>query len=344
MQGEDNPHMGMALGELADYIGGVLNGDPDCTVTSVATLQDAGEGAISFLANPRYRKYLYSTRATAVILTAEQADSCPTATITVHDPYLAYARAAALLFPAENARLGVHPDATIGANCRIDPTAWVGPRCVIEDNVVLAAGVQLQGHCLIGKGSCIGRDGIIKAQVTICHDVTIGERVLVHPGAVIGSDGFGLAEDKGQWIKVPQLGRVVIGDDVEIGANTTIDRGTIGNTVIENGVKLDNQVHIAHNVCIGSHTAIAGCTGISGSTKIGSHCRIGGGVGILGHLDIVDHVTVTAMTLVTKSLSAPGVYSSGIPAQENITWNRNIVSLRELGDRAGQRQGPGKGE
>lgn len=334
--------MGMALGELAEHIGGVLNGDPDCTVTSVATLQDAGEGALSFLANPRYRKYLSRTRAAAVILTAEQADACPTATITVRDPYMAYARAAALLFPAETARQGIHPDAIIGANCRIDPTVWVGPRCVIEDNVVLAAGVQLQGHCLIGSGSCIGRGGIIKAQVTICHAVSIGERVVIHPGAVIGSDGFGFAEDSGRWIKVPQLGRISIGDDVEIGANTTIDRGAVGNTVIENGVKLDNQVHVAHNVRIGSHTAIAGCTGISGSTHIGSHCRIGGGVGILGHLDIVDHVTVTAMTLVTKSISAPGVYSSGIPAQENTTWNRNILTLRELGGRARQGQGPGK--
>ena len=334
--------MEIALGELAERIGGVLHGDPDCTITSVATLQDAGEGALSFLANPRYRKRLNNTRAAVVILTKDEADACPTATITVRDPYVAYARAVALLFPAEAARQGIHPDAIIGANCHIDATAWIGPRCVIEDDVRLAAGVQLQGHCLVGKGSCIGRGGIIKAQVTICHEVNIGERILVHPGAVIGSDGFGLADDNGQWVKVTQLGGVRIGDDVEIGANTTIDRGAVGDTIIENGVKLDNQIHVAHNVRIGAHTAIAGCTGISGSANIGSHCRIGGGVGILGHLDIVDNVTVTAMTLVTKSISAPGVYSSGMPAQENAAWNRNIGTLRELGEQARQRQDPGK--
>jgi len=334
--------MEIALGELAEHIGGVLRGDPDAMVASVATLKDAGAGALGFLANPRYRNDLNSTRAAVVILTAENADACPTASITVRDPYVAYARAAALLFPAEPARQGIHPDAIVGANCHIDATAWVGPRCIIEDDASLAAGVQLQGHCLVGKGSRIGRDGIIGAQVTICHEVSVGERVLVHPGAVIGSDGFGLADDEGCWIKVPQLGGVSIGDDVEIGANTTIDRGAVGDTIIGNGVKLDNQVHVAHNVCIGAHTAIAGCTGISGSANIGSHCRIGGGVGILGHLDIVDNVTVTAMTLVTKSISVPGVYSSGVPAQENSTWNRNIGTLRELGEQARQRQGPGK--
>ncbi len=324
--------MGLALGELAQRIGGQLQGDPDCRVTTVATLQEAGEGELSFLANPRYRKYLHGTRASAVILSAEHAGDCPAATITVTNPYAAWARAARLLAPPAGSRQGVHPGATIGSNCSIDATAWIGPQCIIEDDVTIAAGVQLQGSCFIGRGSRIGDETRLGPQVTVCYASVIGARAVIHPGVVIGGDGFGLANEDGHWIKVPQLGRVCIGDDVEIGANTTIDRGALGDTLVEDGVKLDNQVHIAHNVRIGRHTVVAGCTGISGSADIGSHCRIGGGVGILGHLEIADHVTVTAMSLVTKSIPGPGMYSSGMPVQEHMAWNRNVGSFRELGE------------
>lgn len=322
--------MGLTLGELAGHIGGELRGNPDCRISSVATLRDAGEGDISFLANPRYRKYLQATRASAVILKAEHARECPAATLMVADPYTAYAKAAALLYPAVPVRRGMHPGAIIGNQCRIEDSAWIGPGCIVEDGAVIGAGVQLGAGCFIGSGSRIGAGSVFQARVVVCRSVSIGERALVHSGAVIGSDGFGFAEEGGRWLKVPQLGGVRIGDDVEIGANTTIDRGTLDATVLEDGVKLDNQVHVAHNVHIGAHTAIAACTGISGSVRIGSHCCIGGGVGILGHLEIADHVTVTAMTMVARSIGAPGVYSSGIPAQENTAWNRNIGNLRRL--------------
>ena len=322
--------MGLSLGELADRIGGELHGDPGCMVTSVATLQNAAGGAISFLANSNHRKYLHTTQASAVILAARYADESPVATITVSNSYAAYARAAALLFPRLSPGQGVHPSAIIGAACTIAGSAWIGPHCIIEDGVTVSAGAQLGGGCYLGRDSFIGADTILQARVVVCHGVRIGQRALVHPGVVIGSDGFGLADEDGKWLKVPQLGGVQIGNDVEIGANTTIDRGALDDTILEDGVKLDNQVQVAHNVSIGAHTAIAGCVGISGSARIGAHCMIGGGAGIVGHLEIGDHVTVTGMTMVTKSIPGPGVYSSGVPAQRNAAWNKNQARLRQL--------------
>jgi UDP-3-O-[3-hydroxymyristoyl] glucosamine N-acyltransferase len=322
--------MGLALGELAGRLGGQLRGDPDCVINSVASLQGAGQGAVSFLANRAYRKYLNATRASAVILEAAFADECPTATISVANPYAAYARAASLLSEPPSRRCGVHPSAIIGAGCTIAPSAWVGPHCILEDGVTIDGGVQLHGACFVGRASRIGSACVFHANVVVSHGVSIGERVVLHPGVVVGSDGFGLANEQGKWLKVPQLGGVIIGNDVEVGAGSTIDRGTLDDTVIADGVKLDNQVRVAHNVRIGAHTAIAACTGISGSARIGSHCRIGGGAGILGHLEIADHVVITAMTLVTKSITRPGVYSSGVPAQENVLWNRNNARFRRL--------------
>jgi UDP-3-O-[3-hydroxymyristoyl] glucosamine N-acyltransferase len=322
--------MDLALGELASRLGGELLGDPDCMVSTVASLQRAGPGAISFLANRAYRKYLTATRASAVILDAEFAHACPTATITVANPYAAYARAASLLTESPARRSGVHPSAVIGAGCEIAPSAWVGPHCIIEDGVTIAAGVQLAGGCFVGQDTHIGADSLVHSNVVISNGVEIGERVVLYPGVVIGCDGFGLANEHGRWLRVPQLGSVRIGSDVEVGAGTTIDRGALDDTVIEDGVKIDNLVRVAHNVRIGAHTAIAACVGISGSARLGSHCRIGGGAGILGHLEITDHVVITAMTLVTKSIMRPGVYSSGVPAQENALWNRNNARFRRL--------------
>lgn len=323
--------MGVTLAELAQQLGGELqNGDPHCNVTAVATLQHAGPGDLSFLANPAYRKQLPSTRASAVILSAMHAAECPVAAIVVSNPYVAYARAATLLAPQPAPRQGVHESASLDGDCSVAATAWIGPHCVVEQGAVIHAGVQLAAGCFIGAGSVIGAGSRLDANVVVCHDVHIGERVHVYPGAVIGSDGFGLANDNGKWVNVPQLGSVRIGNDAEIGANTTIDRGALDDTVLEEGVRLDNQIQVAHNVHIGAHTAIAGCVGISGSARIGRHCMIGGGAGIVGHLEIADHVTVTGMTMVTRSITEPGVYSSGVPAQDNDSWNRNYARFRKL--------------
>jgi UDP-3-O-[3-hydroxymyristoyl] glucosamine N-acyltransferase len=323
--------MELTLGELAEQIGGELQrGDPGCRIGAVATLQNAGDGDVSFLANAGYKKYLSATRAAAVILSPENAADCPVAVITAANPYLAYARAARLIAPPPGGRKGIHPSAVLDEDCSVDETAWIGPKCIVERGASVGAGVQLAGGCFIGAGSVIGAHSRLAANVVICHEVSIGERVTVHPGAVIGSDGFGLANDAGRWLNVPQLGSVRIGNDVEIGSNTTIDRGALEDTVLEEGVRLDNQIQVAHNVHIGAHTAIAGCVGISGSARIGRHCMIGGGAGIVGHLEITDNVVVTGMTMVTKSITRPGVYSSGVPAQENDSWNRNYARFRQL--------------
>lgn len=323
--------MALALGALAEAIGASLEkGDPETRIVAVATLQNAGPGDISFLANVGYKRYLFNTRASAVILSPEHADACPTAALVSPNPYAAYARAAALVEPPVGNREGIHATAIIAAECEIHPTAWVGPHCIVEPGAAISARVQLAAGCFIGAGSRIGPDCQLAANVVICHDVSIGERVVIHPGAVIGSDGFGLANEDGQWLNVPQLGSVRIGDDVGIGANTTIDRGALEDTVLEEGVRLDNQIQVAHNVFIGAHTAIAGCVGISGSARIGRYCMIGGGAGIVGHLEIADHVTVTGMTMVTKSITEPGIYSSGVPAQDNASWNRNYARFRRL--------------
>ena len=323
--------MSLTLGELAGQIRGELQkGDPDCRISAVATLQHAGAGDISFLANPGYKKYLQDTRASAVILGREDAADCPAAAIVSSNPYASYARAAALIAPAARARSGVHPAAVVDDDCEVHDTAWIGPHCIVEKGAVIHAGVQLAGGCFVGTGCVIGADSKLSANVVVCHGVTIGERVNILPGAVIGSDGFGLANEDGRWLNVPQLGSVRVGDDVEIGANTTIDRGALDDTVLEEGVRLDNQIQVAHNVHIGAHTAIAGCVGISGSAKIGKYCMIGGGAGIVGHLEITDHVIITGMTMVTKSITKPGVYSSGVPAQENDAWNRTYARMRQL--------------
>ena len=323
--------MAVTLGELAAKLGGKLrNGDPACRINSVATLQHAGAGDISFLANKGYRKFLLNTRASAVILAPAEADACPTAAIILDNPYAGYARAAALLAPSRPRRQGIHSQASVDPDSRIDPDAWIGPHCSVAAGAVIHAGVELDSGCHVGAGSVIGEHSRLGANVVICHDVSVGERVTIAPGAVIGSDGFGLAMDQGKWINVPQLGSVRVGNDVDIGANTTIDRGALEDTILEEGVRLDNQIQVAHNVFIGAHTAIAGCVGISGSARIGRHCLIGGGVGIVGHLEITDNVVVTGMTMVTRSITEPGVYSSGVPAQDNDSWNRNYARFRQL--------------
>ncbi len=326
--------MALTLGELAVRFGCELRGEPEVEVDSVATLQSAGARTITFLANPRYRRQLASTRAAAVILDARSAEACPVAALIAGNPYATYARIAALLHPEVSWPAGIDADARIDERARIAASASIAAGVVIEPDVRVGERARIGPGCVVMRGSAIGDDTRLSANVTVCHGVSIGARVLIHPGAVIGADGFGLAPERGMWVKVPQIGGVRIGDDVEIGANTTIDRGAIEDTVIEDGVKLDNQIQIGHNVRVGAHTAIAGCTGVSGSTTIGRRCMIGGMVGFAGHLTICDDVVVTGYTLVSHSIRKPGVYSAGLPADEARRWRRNAVRFRHLDELA----------
>jgi UDP-3-O-[3-hydroxymyristoyl] glucosamine N-acyltransferase len=325
--------------ELAERFGLALRGDPALRIEGVATLEQAGPGQLGFLANPRYRSQLAHTRAGAIVLHATEADAWHGAGLIADDPYVAFARIAALFERAPAAAAGVHASAVVAPGASVSATASIGPFCVIEDGAVIEEGAILGPHCIVGRDCRVGAQSRLVARVTLVQDVTLGKRVLIHPGAVLGADGFGLAFDRagadhGAWIKVPQLGGVRIGDDCEIGANTTIDRGALGDTVLEQDVRLDNQIQIAHNVTIGAHSALAGCAAVAGSARIGRYCLIGGAAGILGHLSIVDRVTVTAMSLVTHSIREAGEYSSGTPIQPNRQWRRNAARFKHLDELA----------
>jgi UDP-3-O-[3-hydroxymyristoyl] glucosamine N-acyltransferase len=296
----------------------------------VATLSRANTGALSFLANSRYRKQLESTQATAVLLRAEDVSHCPVAALIDPNPYLAYARIAALMHPQASLAPGIHPSAVVAGGARIAASASIGPLAVIEDEAQIGERVLIGPACIVQKGACVGDDSALLSRVNLYPGVTLGKRCILHAGAVVGADGFGFAPNAGTWVKVPQVGSVRIGDDVEIGANTTIDRGAIDDTVVENGVKLDNQIQVGHNVIIGAHTAIAACTGISGSTVIGQRCMIGGMVGFAGHLTIADDVVVTGCSLVSASIRNAGSYSSGMPTVETRMWRRMVAHLRRL--------------
>ena len=322
-----------SLGELAVRFGLELQGDPALRVSHVATLSQATAGALSFLANSRYRRQLPSTGATAVLLAPPDAAACPVAALIGANPYLTYARIAALLHPTVAAPAGIHRTAVVAADARIAASATVGPFCVIESGAELGERAQLAAGCTVQTGARVGADSRLMPRVTLYPLVRIGERCLLHTGVVIGADGFGFAPDAGTWVKVPQVGGVRIGDDVEIGANTTVDRGAIGDTVVEDGVKLDNQIQVAHNVVIGAHTAIAACCGISGSTTIGQRCMIGGMVGFAGHLTIADDVVITGCSLVSASIRRAGSYSSGMPTVETRAWRRMVAHLRRFGEK-----------
>jgi len=319
-----------SLGELAVRFGLTLRGEPGLTVRSVATLSRANPGSLSFLANSRYRRQLESTRATAVILSAEDEAHCPVAALIDPNPYLAYARIAALLHPETAPEPGIHPSAVVAGGARVAASASIGPLAVIEEGAHIGERVLVGPGCIVQKGASVGADSALRSRVNLYPGVTLGMRCLLHAGAVVGADGFGFAPNSGTWEKVPQVGSVRVGDDVEIGANTTIDRGAIDDTVVENGVKLDNQIQVGHNVIIGAHTAIAACTGISGSTVIGQRCMIGGMVGFAGHLTIADDVVVTGCSLVSASIKKPGSYSSGMPTVETRLWRRMVAHLRRL--------------
>jgi UDP-3-O-[3-hydroxymyristoyl] glucosamine N-acyltransferase len=324
----------ITLGQLAEFLGATLRGPADKLITGLATLQEAGRDQVSFLANPQYRKFLATTQAAAVLLKPTDAEGYAADALLVPDPYLAYARISHLFDPKPKAAVGVHPTAVVAVDAFVDPAASVGAYAVIESGARIAAGVTIGAHCFIGARSVIGEGGWLAPRVTLYHDVRIGQRVVIQSGAVLGGEGFGFANEKGVWQKIAQIGGVTIGDDVEIGVNTAIDRGAMDDTRIGNGVKLDNQIQIAHNVQIGDHTAMAACVGISGSAKIGKHCMLAGGVGLVGHIEICDGVFVTGMTMVTRSITEPGSYSSGTAMQPAAEWRKSAARMRHLDDMA----------
>ena len=298
----------------------------------VDTLADADEAALCFFTDAKYRDQLSVTRAGAVILAERDLPLCPVAAIVSSNPYLAYALAARALHPPANVEGGRHPSAVVSPSTRIDSSAWIGPAVVIEAQIGPRAFVG--PGCIVGPGCRVGEDSRLVASVTLCAGTLLGRRVLIQPGAVIGRDGFGFAKDDDRWVRIPQLGRVRIGDDVEIGANTTVDRGALEDTVIADGAKLDNLIQIGHNCHIGENTAMAACSGISGSTRIGRNCTIAGAVGMAGHLEIGDDVHFTGMAMVTRSFPDPGQYSSGIPAMPSADWRRNAARFRHLDELA----------
>jgi UDP-3-O-[3-hydroxymyristoyl] glucosamine N-acyltransferase len=328
--------MSFAVGELAVRFGCELRGDPAVRVQRVATLALAGSGDLSFLANPQYRRQLATTRASAVVLDAASVAQCPGVALISANPYATYARIAALLHPAPAARAGVHERATLDPTARVAASASVGPQAVIGARCQIGERAQIGAGCILGEDVTIGADCVLHPRVTLERGVSLGARVRVQSGAVIGSDGFGYAREGAAWLAVPQIGSVRIGADAEIGANTTIDRGAIEDTLIAEGVKLDNQIQIAHNVQIGAHTVIAACCGISGSTQIGARCMIAGKVGISGHLRICDDVVVTGMSMVVQSIGTPGVYSGGIPAEAAPIWRRLAARFKRLETLAGR--------
>ena len=320
--------MALRLDEIVARFGGEIVGAGDTVISRIGTLESAGPGDLAFLANPKYHHQLATTRAAAVIMAPPMADG-PAAAILTPQPYLYYARVAQWFNPMPMPEAGVHPSAVVegevAATASIGPNVWIGPGARIGDAVVIAA------NCSIAAGVEIGAGSRLAANVAVYPGSRLGARCLVHSGAVIGSDGFGFArEADGAWVKIPQVGRVLIGDDVEIGAGTTIDRGALGDTVIADGVKLDNQIQIGHNVQIGAHTAMAGCVGIAGSAVIGARCTVGGAAVILGHLQIADDVNISAGTLVAKSINSPGTYSGTVPFLEHGEWLKNFSRLRHL--------------
>ncbi|MET0281383.1 MAG: UDP-3-O-(3-hydroxymyristoyl)glucosamine N-acyltransferase [Steroidobacteraceae bacterium] len=317
------------LGELAVRFGCTLRGDPERDVDTVATLE-GGATAIGFLANPAYLPALRMTRLAAVVVAPRHADHSPVDALLHENPHAVFARIAAWLHPPAPLHPGVHASAVVDAGAHIHASAEIGAFALVEQGAVVGPRCRVGAHAIIGAAVVLGADTRVLERATVLAGATLGARCIVHAGAVIGSDGFGNARDGAEWVKVPQVGSVRIGDDVEIGANTTIDRGALGDTVIEDGVRLDNQIQIAHNVTVGAHTAIAACTGIAGSTRIGRRCLIGGGAGISGQLTIGDDIVIAGFGMVTRSLAAPGMYSSVLPVEEAQHWRRVVGRLKRL--------------
>jgi UDP-3-O-[3-hydroxymyristoyl] glucosamine N-acyltransferase len=326
-----SPHaVGISLRELALRCGAELAGDGGVVIDHVAALDSAGEGAIAFLSDPKYRSHLAGTRASAVIVAPGDAPNTSLPKLLAANPYATYARVAAILHPRPFAPPAIHATAVIAASAQVAASAVIDAHTVIGALVRIGERTEVGAGTVIGDDASVGDDCVLHARVVIYPRSVIGARTIIHSGAVIGADGFGMAEDDGRWIKVPQLGRVLIGSDVEIGANTTIDRGAIGDTVIEDDTKFDNQIQIGHNCRIGAHTAIAGCVGIGGSTSIGRNCKIGGAAMIAGHLDITDDTVISAATGVFESIATPGIYTGVFPALPHREWKYVAATLRRL--------------
>jgi UDP-3-O-[3-hydroxymyristoyl] glucosamine N-acyltransferase len=322
--------VGISLRQLAERCGAELAGDGDVVIDRVATLDSAGEGAIAFLSNPKYRGRLAGTRASAVIVAPDDAQATALPKLVTANPYAAYARVAAILHPPRAPAPGVHPTAVVAASARVAASAAISAHAVIGERTQVGERAAVGAGTVVGEDCTVGDDCLLYPRVVVYPRSAIGPRTIVHSGAVIGADGFGMAEQDGRWLKIPQLGRVVVGADVEIGANTTIDRGAIGDTVIDDDVKLDNQIQVGHNCHIGAHTAIAGCVGIAGSTTIGRNCKIGGAAMISGHLEIADGTVITAATGVFESIRSPGVYTGSFPALPHREWKRVAAAARRL--------------
>jgi UDP-3-O-[3-hydroxymyristoyl] glucosamine N-acyltransferase len=328
--------MGIRLAELVARFGGQLEGNPDIEVTAIAPLDRAGTSDISFLSNSKLRALAAQSQAAALILSPLDdpavAATYEGARILTTNPYAYFARALQYLVSLRQPAPapGIHPTAAVHESAQVDPTAHIGAHVTVEAGAVIKAGAVIDAGCYIGPEAVVGEGTHFFANVTFHARCIIGARGIVHSGAVIGGDGFGFAVDAGVYIKIPQIGRVVMGDDVDIGANTTIDRGALEDTVIEDGVKLDNLIQIGHNCHIGAHTAMAGCVGVAGSARIGKHCTFGGAAMINGHIEIVDNVHITAGTLVPNSIAEPGRYTGYFPVAKNAEWERNAVILRNL--------------
>ncbi len=329
---KDDVRKTFSLAEIAGHLGARVMGDAAVRVVQVATLESAAAGYLAFITHRRFLPLLATTGASAVIVGEDMSEATQLPRVVCKNPYAAYAKIATLLNPIMPASPGVHPSAQVHALATVADSASIGPCAVIEEGVTLAQGVIVGAGCFVGRGTHIGEFSRLHPRAVIYHDCVIGARTVVHSGAVIGADGFGMVMDQGCWLKIPQIGRVVIGDDVEVGANTTIDRGAMDDTIVEDDVKLDNQIQIGHNCRIGAHTAIAGCVGIAGSAKIGRNCRLGGGAMIAGHLSIADGVEVSGGTLVAKSIAKSGTYTAVFPMSAHEDWLKNASLIRRLHD------------
>ncbi len=319
------------LAELAARTGSEVSGDGNCLIQGVNTLNQAESGDISFFTNNKYRKYLRATRASAVILNSAHRNECPCNALLSENPYLTWARVANCFQPRNLQTPGISQAAVVADSASIHPQATIAAGAVIGERAQLGAGVYVGANSVVGNDVVLGESTRLIANVVVLDRVQVGANCIFHPGVVLGSDGFGLAQDhQGRWVKIAQLGNVVIEDDVEIGANTTVDRGAIHDTIIRRGAKLDNQIQVAHNVEIGEDTAIAACTGIAGSSRIGSHCTLAGGVGVVGHVELNDGVHVSAMSLVSRSLNQAGVYTGGLLAMPHPQWQKNTARIKHL--------------
>ena len=326
--------MAFTLKQLAHEVGGRVVGDADCVIERALPVDDSASGAISYVGSAKFARHLQTSRAEALVISAELEEDLKGSAIVVDNPRAAFAKITALLYPAFRPAPGIHETAVIDSSARIAATATVSANVVIEAGAVIEDGVYIGPGCVIGRDSVVGKQSRLNASVTVYHGCRIGESCIIHSATVIGADGFGFEPDNGEWLKIPQVGGVVIGNKVEIGACSTVDRGALKDTVIEDGVKLDNHIQIAHNVYIGANTVMSNGVGVAGSTRIGKNCLIGGMTGIKDNIEITDDVIITAMSLVSKPLTRPGSYSSNTPIDDTRTWRKNSARFRQLDELA----------